>query len=51
MLSCYTWCEPADYLIAYERDQICMERVFIYWDNSNIFIEAQRLAEEFEEEP
>ena len=23
-----------------------MEEVFIYWDNSNIFIEAQRLAEE-----
>ncbi len=28
-----------------------MESVFIYWDNSNIFIEAQRLAEELEEEP
>ena len=28
-----------------------MESVFIYWDNSNIFIEAQRLAEEREEEP
>lgn len=25
-----------------------MERVFIYWDNSNIFHEAQRLAEEKE---
>ncbi len=25
-----------------------MERVFIYWDNSNIFHEAQRLAEERE---
>ena len=23
-----------------------MDKVFIYWDNSNIFIEAQRLAEE-----
>ncbi len=28
-----------------------MESVFIYWDNSNIFIEAQRLAEEREKEP
>ena len=28
-----------------------MESVFIYWDNSNIFIEARRLAEEREEEP
>ncbi len=28
-----------------------MESVFIYWDNSNIFIEAQRLAEEREDEP
>ena len=26
-----------------------MEEVFIYWDNSNIFIEAQRLAEERDE--
>ena len=25
-----------------------MNRVFIYWDNSNIFVEAQRLAEEKE---
>ena len=25
-----------------------MDRVFIYWDNSNIFHEAQRLAEELE---
>ena len=23
-----------------------MDKVFIYWDNSNIFLEAQRLAEE-----
>ena len=28
-----------------------MARVFIYWDNSNIVIEAQRLAEQREEEP
>ena len=28
-----------------------MEKVFIYWDNSNIFHEAQRLAGEFEEGP
>ena len=28
-----------------------MEKVFIYWDNSNIFIEAQRLAEEHNEGP
>ena len=28
-----------------------MERVFIYWDNSNIFHEAQRLAEELEYGP
>ena len=28
-----------------------MESVFIYWDNSNIFIEAQRLAEEHAEGP
>ncbi len=28
-----------------------MEKVFIYWDNSNIFHEAQRLAEEFEGGP
>ena len=28
-----------------------MERVFIYWDNSNIFHEAQRLAEEKPEGP
>lgn len=28
-----------------------MERVFIYWDNSNIFHEAQRLAEERERSP
>ena len=26
-----------------------MDSVFIYWDNSNIFHEAQRLAEEQEE--
>ena len=25
-----------------------MEKVFIYWENSNIFHEAQRLAEELE---
>ena len=28
-----------------------MERVFIYWDNSNIFHEAQRLAEQQGEGP
>lgn len=28
-----------------------MDNVFIYWDHSNIFIEAQRLAEERETEP
>ena len=28
-----------------------MEKVFIYWDNSNIFVEAQRLAEEVNEGP
>ena len=28
-----------------------MEKVFIYWDTSNIFHEAQRLAEEFEDGP
>lgn len=28
-----------------------MERVFVYWDNSNIFHEAQRLAEERREGP
>ncbi len=28
-----------------------MDEVFIYWDNSNIFHEAQRLAEEREEGP
>ncbi len=28
-----------------------MNRVFIYWDNSNIFLEAQRLAEERESGP
>ena len=28
-----------------------MDRVFIYWDNSNIFHDAQRLAEEKEESP
>ena len=28
-----------------------MDRVFIYWDNSNVFREAQRLAEEREEGP
>ena len=28
-----------------------MKHVFIYWDNSNIFHEAQRLVEEYEEGP
>ena len=28
-----------------------MNKVFIYWDNSNIFHEAQRLAEQQDEEP
>ena len=28
-----------------------MEKVFIYWDNSNIFVEARRLAEEVNEGP
>ena len=28
-----------------------MEKVFVYWDNSNIFHEAQRLAEEIENSP
>jgi len=28
-----------------------MESIFIHWDNSNIFIEAQRLAEQREEAP
>ncbi len=28
-----------------------MDRVFIYWDNSNIFHEAQRFAEELSEGP
>ena len=28
-----------------------MNKVFIYWDNSNIFHEAQRLAEELEDGP
>ena len=28
-----------------------MDKVFIYWDHSNIFIEAQRLAEELDESP
>ena len=28
-----------------------MDKVFIYWDNSNIFHEAQRLAEQQDEEP
>ena len=28
-----------------------MDRVFVYWDNSNIFHEAQRLAEEREGTP
>ena len=28
-----------------------MDEVFVYWDNSNIFLEAQRLAEEFDEGP
>ena len=34
------------------RQGLCfMEKVFIYWDNSNIFHEAQRLAEEVENSP
>ena len=28
-----------------------MDQVFVYWDNSNIFHEAQRLAEEREGTP
>ena len=28
-----------------------MEQVFVYWDNSNVFHEAQRLAEEREGTP
>ena len=28
-----------------------MDRVFVYWDNSNVFHEAQRLAEEHEGTP
>ena len=28
-----------------------MDKVFLYWDNSNIFLEAQRLAEERNEGP
>lgn len=28
-----------------------MERVFVYWDNSNIFHEAQRLSEQHDEGP
>ena len=28
-----------------------MDKAFIYWDNANIFHEAQRLAEEREDEP
>lgn len=28
-----------------------MDRVFVYWDNSNIFHEAQRLADEREGTP
>ena len=28
-----------------------MDKVFIYWDHSNIFIEAQRLAEELDGSP
>ena len=28
-----------------------MDRVFVYWDNSNIFLEAQRLADEREGTP
>lgn len=28
-----------------------MDAVFVYWDNSNIFVEAQRLAEERDEGP
>lgn len=34
-----------------EEEQIEMNRVFIYWDNSNIFHEAQRFAEERNEGP
>ena len=29
-----------------DRRPIYVDKVFIYWDNSNIFLEAQRLAEE-----
>lgn len=28
-----------------------MDDVFLYWDNSNVFVEAQRLAEERDEGP
>lgn len=28
-----------------------MDAVFVYWDNSNVFVEAQRLAEERDEGP
>ena len=28
-----------------------MDKVFIHWDNSNIFLEARRLAEKFESGP
>ena len=28
-----------------------MDEVFVYWDNSNIFVEAQRLADQFDEGP
>lgn len=28
-----------------------MDEVFVYWDNSNLFVEAQRLAEERDEGP
>ncbi|MDE0146277.1 MAG: NYN domain-containing protein [Nitrospira sp.] len=39
-----------DHLAAHGGEDT-MERVFIYWDNSNIFLEAQRLAEERNEGP
>ena len=28
-----------------------MDRVFVYWDNSNVFHEAQRLADQLEGTP
>ena len=34
-------------IFLFQKWTVCnMDRVFIYWDNSNIFYEAQRLAEE-----